>query len=110
MRIIPAVLAISLLGATPARADFVGDFFRYEPTPVPPVGDCGALSAQYGAGSVWYGEYSGKRQKMWGNGFHPYGARGCFTSEAECRVWQQRSITHAVGPIYFTRCVPGARS
>ena len=46
---------------------------------------------------------------MWANGFLPYGARGCFTSEAACRVWQQRTITHAVGPIYFTRCVPGAR-
>ena len=109
MRILPALLAVSLLGVAPARADFVGDFFRYKPTPVPPVGDCGALSARYGSQNIWYGEFSGKKHKPFNDGFLPYGARGCFTSEAECRVWQQRSITHAVGPIYITRCVPGFR-
>lgn len=109
MRILSALLAVALLGVAPARADFVSDFFRVKPTPVPPAGDCRALSAQYGADGIWYGEFSGKKYKLFYDGFTPYGARGCFTSEAECRVWQQRSITHAVGPVYFTRCVPGFR-
>lgn len=108
MRLVSAVLALALLGAAPARADFIGDFFRYEANPEPPAGDCRALAASYGAENVWYGEYSGKKFKEWDNGSLPYGARGCFTSELECRVWQQRTITYAVGPIYVTRCVRGA--
>jgi hypothetical protein len=58
------------------------------------------------------GQYSGRRtNNMW---FHPriepYGARGCFLSEADCRRWLHENASYAGEPIGVMSCRPAAHS
>ncbi|MGQ7793796.1 hypothetical protein ACUN0C_15425 [Faunimonas sp. B44] len=108
MRALTGLAAVALvLGTSAAHADFLGDLFRYEPRVEPRAGDCAALAAAIGPGAVWYGRYAGKYLNTANDRHRAYSAEGCFASEAACRVWQQRSITYALGPIVVTSCRPG---
>lgn len=92
--------------ATDPVTGLVRSFFHYQ-APSPPVGgNCAAISAEIGAASTWYGEFSGKRLGI-NDRYGAYAARGCFDSEFACRVWQQQAITYAFGPIGYTSCRSG---
>ena len=71
---------------------------------LPPAGDCKAMAAA-GKSDIWYGEFSGQYESMANDRIYPVAARGCFTSERECRRWtnQLLSITASSG---FMRCRP----
>ncbi|MYZ48390.1 hypothetical protein [Propylenella binzhouense] len=107
-RVATAALAAAIL-ALPAAAEasFLSDLLRYEPRVKPPTADCTALAAEIGPQAVWRGHYAGKFHDFTGDKNRAYAAEGCFPSEAACRVWQQRSITYAVGPIIATSCRRG---
>ena len=108
MRAWTGMAAVALLLATPAaQAAFLGDLFRYEPRIEPRAADCAALAARIGPGAVWYGRYAGKYLNTANDRHRAYSAEGCFASEAACRVWQQRSVTYALGPIVVTSCRQG---
>ena len=113
MRLPAAILAavISLPGAAAAHDPVTGtlhSFFGGYRAPPPPVaGDCDAIAAALGPEATWYGTFGGKRLQA-NNKYNAYGTAGCFESEIDCRVWQQRAITYASGPVQFTSCRPGA--
>ena len=100
-----------LLIAAPAAADpvtgFVDSFFNYREAPPPVGGDCAVVAATVGQQNTWRGEFSGRRL-----GYNerslPYAARGCFETEAACRVWQQQAINYAEGTMTYTSCRRGS--
>lgn len=103
------IASLALHGAAPATANPLAEFFRYERVTRPVAGECGAIAAEVGAASTWYGQYSGKRYDHFTDNSHPFSARGCFKSELACRIWQGRLMTYAEGgPVTVTRCRPGA--
>ena len=114
MRRIAIVFAAFLAwaGAAEARDPVTGtlhSFFGGYRAPPPPLnGNCDAVAAAVGPESVWVGTFSGKRLAV-NNRYNAYGAQACFDSEVACRIWQQRAINYASGPIQFTSCRPGAR-
>jgi hypothetical protein len=108
LRIFVSVLtAVALTGT--AAAGPITDFFNYE-APRPPVaGNCAAIAATVGAQSTWYGDFAGDRYDRYTDKYQPFSARGCFTSEYECRVWHQVAISYLDGgKIIFARCRRGA--
>ena len=113
MRVPAVILATLLASAAPAAAldpvtGTLHSFFGgYRPAPPPQGGDCAAIAAAIGPEATWYGTFSGKRYGP-NERYNAYGAEGCFDSERECRIWQQRAINYAFGPIQFTSCRPGA--
>ena len=104
MRSILAVI-FALSAGSPALA-----FFNYQ-APQPPVGgDCGAIAAQIGPEATWYGEFAGNRYDEYSEHYFPFSARGCFTSEYECRVWQNDGVSYlGRGGIVYMRCRQGLR-
>jgi hypothetical protein len=97
-----AVAVLLALNGAAAAEPFSNFFDDEEPRP-PVARDCDTVGA-----AGWHGEFSGKRYDTFNDKYYPYAARGCFDSELECRIWQQRAITYTIGgPIYYTRCGPG---
>jgi hypothetical protein len=113
MRLTATIHAALLLSAGPAAArdpltGTIESFFGgYRPAPPPVGGDCGAVAAAIGPEATWFGTFSGKR-RLPNERFQAFGAQACFDREADCRVWQQRAINYADGPIGFTSCRRGA--
>lgn len=110
MRLIATVLTIAAM-AGPAAArdpltDLVDSFFNYREPPPPRSGNCNEIASEVGPGAVWYGEFSGKRYQI-NDRFRMYSARGCFASEADCRIWQEQALTYASGAISQASCRPG---
>lgn len=109
-----AIIVAALVGLSgPAYAidpvtGTVHSFFHYRKPPYPAGGNCAAIAAAAGPGSTWYGEFSGRRLG-YNHRYQAFGARGCFDSEAACRVWQQQALNYAFGTISYTRCRPGDR-
>jgi hypothetical protein len=111
MRLLAAVVLTLLSLSAPAAArdpvtGLVHSFFGgYRPPPYPAGGDCAAIAAAIGPQATWFGTFSGKRiEREESNAF---GAEGCFPSEIECRIWQQRAINYASAAVQFTSCRPG---
>jgi len=75
----------ALLAALPARAQ------RPE---LPPAGDCYAMTAANAGTGIWYGEFSGRYEDQFRDGFYyPVAARGCFASEYACRRWTNQLLS-----------------
>jgi len=98
----PAVLALAAglgvaLQAGPSEA------FRPK---LPPAGDCRAMAAQTGGKGLWYGQFSGRYEDEFRDGFYyPVGARGCFTSEYACRRWTNQVLSLVTGSALMS-CKP----
>ena len=74
----------------------------------PPAGDCYDLASQYGADRVWYGLYSGFVSLDYKNRELPYSNRGCFRTEADCRLWVNNNMTFSRGGSYvYSTCSRG---
>lgn len=114
MHLVAAILAAFVLFAGPAAArdpltGTLHSFFGgYRPAPPPLGGDCAAVAAAVGPESTWLGTFSGRRRVLSGNSYNAYWAQGCFDREVDCRVWQQRALNYADGPVQFTSCRRGA--
>jgi hypothetical protein len=79
--------------------------------PPPPIPDCGAMAARFGPERLWVGTYSGRRTThtgFRGLSVEPYGARGCFLAEADCRRWLHENASYAGEPIGVMSCRPVA--
>ena len=110
MRLFVAAIlaAVGMSGPAFARDPITGlveSFFNYEAPRPPPVGNCAAIATEIGAGSTWFGEFSGERW-MHNDRFEPFASRGCFDSEIACRIWQQQALTYADGAISYMSCRP----
>jgi hypothetical protein len=107
------MLAAILAAVEPAAAQdpvtgLVHSFFGgYRPASPPVSGNCEAVVAAIGPEAIWVGTFSGKRLQA-NDRYNAYGAKACFETEIDCRIWQQRAITYALGPVQFTSCRPGA--
>jgi len=101
-----ALIVAALTGASPGPA--LAFFFDYQ-APRPPVGgDCAAISAEIGPQATWYGEFAGNWYDDFTDHRYPFSARGCFTSEYDCRVWQNEAVTYTGrGGIVYMRCRQG---
>ena len=112
MRVNAIVVAVVLATAGPAAAQdpltgaLHSVFGGYRPPPPPVGGDCAAIAAEIGPEAAWFGRFSGKRLALNDN-FQPYATQGCFTSETDCRIWQQRALNYAFGRIEVMSCRPG---
>ncbi len=97
-----AVLALAaglstLMTALPAQA---------QRPKLPPAGDCHAMAAANGGGGVWFGEFSGRYEDPFRDGFYyPVAARGCFATEYACRRWTNQLLS-ITGSSALTRCRP----
>ncbi|HEX2256412.1 MAG TPA: hypothetical protein VHG92_06875 [Afifellaceae bacterium] len=92
-----------LAGATAAAAgSATSAVTSYPPPPVP---SCDAVLARGGQG-IWVGNYSGRFKTQSKHGTAPYGATGCFLSEAECRQWLHQNMSFAGEPMYVMSCRP----
>jgi hypothetical protein len=92
---------VLLAGASAAQAQgWKGAGTAYPPPPVP---DCGEVIARHGGQAIWVGEYSG-RYPTAGLATAPYGAIGCFLSEAECRRWLHQNMSFAGSPMLVMSC------
>ena len=104
------VIAAMIAGLTLSAPASAGRLFHYDRDQQPVSGDCEALAAQLGPEGVWHGFYSGKRYDDFSDNYSPYAARGCFATEAACRVWQNQAMTYSErGPTYLTSCRLGRR-
>lgn len=93
-----------LAGATAAQAE---GWTRSAPAyPPPPVPHCDDVFARYGSQGIWVGNYSGRYKTQSLVGTAPYGATGCFLSEAACRQWLHQNMTFAGTPMYVMSCRP----
>lgn len=112
MRVYAVIAAAFLSMAAPAAAQdpvtgTIHSFFGGYQPPQPPIsGDCAAIAAAVGADAAWFGRFSGRRLQINDN-YEPYAARGCFTSERECRAWQHQALSYAFGRISAMTCRPG---
>jgi hypothetical protein len=94
---------VILAGATAAQAEgWTRSAPAYGPPPVP---DCSDVIARYSGHGIWVGEYSG-RYTTQSLGSAPYGATGCFLSEAECRRWLHQNMSFAGSPMLVMSCRP----
>ena len=74
-------------------------------TPIPPGGDCAALSQQYPDKPLWYGTFSGRQEddlfdhRRWSvfRNRMVY-VRGCFVTEYECRRWLNEVLSAVNNP------------
>ena len=73
------VSSLAIFAADPAKA-----YTRRADKP--PAGDCYELASRYGADRVWYGLYSGLVSLDYKGRELPYSNRGCFRTEADCRL------------------------
>lgn len=100
------VLGCALMLLAWATAAHAQGWSRTAPEhPPPPVPRCDDVIARYGDRAIWVGEYAG-RYKTQGVGTAPYGATGCFLSEAECRRWLHQNMSFAGSPMYVMSCRP----
>ena len=86
--------------ASAAEAAWQGDARAYPPPPVP---SCAEVMARYPSQPIWVGHYSG-RYTTGGFNSAPYGAVGCFLSEAECRQWLHQNMSFAGEPMLVMSC------
>jgi len=49
-------------------------------------GDCAMLSQTYGADSLWWGRFSGGRERLWG-GMEIRTVELCFAAKGACDAW-----------------------
>lgn len=106
---LPRVLGMSLIllsGATAAQA-WHSSAPAYPPPPVP---HCDDVMARHGDRAIWVGHFSGRYPTGNPQGSAPYGAVGCFLSEAECRRWLNQNLSFAGQPLYVMSCRPGVRA
>jgi hypothetical protein len=97
-KIMASALVLAALVA-PAQAQFFGLFDYYQEPRIPPTGDCNV--------NPWYGEFAGSRYNTYTDSYSPTSARGCFSTEAECRLWQNEAISTLYrGPLYYATCRP----
>ena len=105
MRIVPIVALSLALGVLPTAPTLA---LTYDGGP-PPGGDCNEIAARIGADATWYGEFSGNYHDSFREMYFPVSARGCFTSEYECRRWQNEAMSFAgQGGMLYARCRQGA--
>jgi hypothetical protein len=86
--------------ASAAEAAWQGAAPAYPPPPVP---SCAEVMAHYPGQPIWVGEYAG-RYRTAGLSSAPYGAVGCFLSEAECRQWLHQNMSFAGEPMLVMAC------
>ena len=96
----------------PAQAAPFENFFRHQADRPPVAGSCPEVVASVGPQGAWFGRFSGQRFDSFVDSYKPFAARGCFTSELACRIWQQQAISYIdAGRIVATSCrrgVPGS--
>ena len=90
-----------LFGITAAQAQGYARAASAYPPPLVP--SCTEVMARYGTQAIWVGVYSGRYRTL-GLNSAPYGARGCFFSEAECRRWLHQNMTFAGEPMLVMSC------
>lgn len=107
LRVTALVLAMAAATGSAAAGPLYG-LFDYQ-KPMPPVaGNCSEIAAAIGPGATWHGEITGNRYDTTNDHYYPFGASGCFESEAACRIWQNDALTYmGQGQIYTTRCRRG---
>ena len=112
MRIPAVFLAALVASSAPAAAHdpitgTLHSFFGGYRAPQRPVGgNCSAIAAQVGPAATWLGTFGGKRVQP-NDHYKAFGTQACFTSERDCRMWQQDAISYAQGPIQYTSCKLG---
>ena len=88
-----ACAAAAILSALPLS----GPAHAFRPK-LPPAGDCAAMVAATGGQGIWYGQFSGRYEDEFREGFYyPVAARGCFPSEKACRRWTNRALSLVSG-------------
>jgi hypothetical protein len=104
---LPRLLTIALMllaGAGTAQAEgWARSAPAYAPPPVPL---CSDVFARYGDRGIWVGQFAGRYPTQSVQGTSPYGAVGCFLSEAECRRWLHQNMTFAGSPMLVMSCRP----
>jgi hypothetical protein len=106
----PRLLGCALMllaGAPVAQAGWQSSGTAYPPPPVP---HCGDVFARYGDQAIWVGNYAGRYTTGSLQGSAPYGAVGCFLSEAECRRWLHQNMSFAGSPMLVMSCRPASRA
>jgi hypothetical protein len=100
---LPRLMGCALLLASwvsAAEAAWQGAAPAYLPPAVP---SCAAVTARYAGRRIWVGEYAG-RYRTAGLSSAPYGAIGCFLTEAECRQWLHQNMSFAGEPMLVMSC------
>lgn len=107
-RFIVLVLVLIATSAAPSAADPLYGLFRYDAPQPPGSGDCEGIATAIGREATWYGEFAGKRYDDFADRYYPFSARGCFESEAACRIWTNQGITYlGRGPMIYATCRRG---
>ncbi|HEX2256411.1 MAG TPA: hypothetical protein VHG92_06870 [Afifellaceae bacterium] len=102
IRVLTATIMILAAGTAADAQGWSRIAPSYQPPPVP---HCADVIARHGDRGIWVGDYTG-RYNTHSLGTAPYGARGCFQSEAECRRWLHQNMSFAGSPMMVMSCRP----